>query len=186
MKKASKTLGLLMMLILSWHCLPAWTAADESAHPSGFQPLSKAPPPVRDAYDQVVRDFVLYERLLEAESLPDGSYELVNARTPAQARSFLEAGFTPDLADAICSLYTRWDSVRQRMLLIPQEGLPVLYAHDQSLVAFKEAGSQEIIFYRLYTDCFIPGDRYIFTVKASSLDGLWKINSLNLEPSPAV
>ncbi|HWP96502.1 MAG TPA: hypothetical protein VN426_06600 [Syntrophomonadaceae bacterium] len=173
-----KVLLLLIVISISLFAKPAWAGSDASEL---FQSLSSAPTEVQDAFTQVTRDFALYEQFLQSEPGPDGSCILVQAQTPDQARSFLEGGFTFDLADAICSNYTCWDSVQQRLLLIPQEGLPTLHPDDKSLIAFHQLNPDEIIFRCIYPNCYASQDAYVYSVKALCQNSIWKIDALSLE-----
>lgn len=173
-----RCLLLLMILSISLFVKPAWAGSDASEL---FQSLSPAPAEIQNAFIQITRDFAIYEEFLQSDSCPDGSCALVKVQTPAQARTFLERGFTSDLADSICSYYTYWDSIQQRLLLIPEEGLPTFHADDKSLISFHQLSSGEIIFRCTYPDCYANQEAYTYSVKAVCENGLWKIANLSLE-----
>lgn len=173
--------NLIIIVLLSCSCLasPGLVGSADSNH---LQSPSLCSANVEDAFAQVIEDFSLYEQFLQVEYLPDGSLGLVQAKTATQARSFLEKGFSPDLAEAICSSYTCWDSAQERLLLIPQEGLPTLQPGDKTLVTVQQISPGEIIFRRTYLDCYADHESYVYSVKATYQNSHWKIADLSMDP----
>lgn len=143
------------------------------------QPLIQAPPYVQQAYAQVSADFDIYQEFLQVEESPGGLL-LLNARTPYEAQTFLSRGFSVDLADAICSSFTRYDIEREHLMLIPCDGLPTIGAAQKNGVLYYMEGQDSIIFQYRFEDCYQPGDAYLYCVRTRLEDGWWKVEALEL------
>lgn len=143
------------------------------------QPLDKAPPYVQQAYSQVSADFEIYLEFLQVEESPGGLL-LLNARTPHEAQAFLSRGFSVDLADAICSSFTRYDRERERLILVPCDGLPTIGAAQKNGVQYYMEGQESIVFQYRFENCYQPGDAYLYCVRTRLEDGWWKVGALEL------
>jgi hypothetical protein len=143
------------------------------------QPLIKAPPDVQQAYQQISDDFDLYQQFLQADETSRGPV-LLNARNPDEAYVFLSRGFGSDLAAAICSSFTWYDSELECLFLIPCEGLPTIGLTEKNGVMYSWEAKDMLSFQYRFENCYQPGDAYLYRVTVRLLDGRWKIETLEL------
>lgn len=172
---------LLPLLLLTCISVPTALYPDNMSYASCHGTLHQAPEEIQVAYDQIVEAFSIYQTFLEADYQQNGTFRLTHASNPDQAYSFLACGFTKDMAQRICEAYTEWNPEHQELLLIPQDGLPVLDDKTRARVAFSQKGTDSIDFVCLFANCYAPGDIYRYSVTALLENGRWKIEDLSLE-----
>lgn len=172
----------LPFILCSCLSLPAALYPGQTPIASSEQSLTQAPVEIEAAYNQIVDSFNLYNTFLEADYRYDGKFLLRHARNPDQAYDFLACGFSADMAKRICEAYTIWNPQLRELLLMPQDGLPVLNHETRRNVVFSQNKPDYIDFMCIFTNCYAPGDAYRYSVTAHLEDGRWKVDDLNLEP----
>jgi hypothetical protein len=124
------------------------------------------------------RGFAVYSAFL-GECRSDGIYQIpLNGSNKARALNYLSQSFEPYLAAAIVEECTRWDDSVQSLVIIPTDGIPVLTRDDSDKIRTLGQDSATSVFEREYTDCYEPGDRYLFRVTMKKSGDNWKIGAL--------
>lgn len=135
----------------------------------------------QQAFADMVQSFELYESFLH------DVYQLQDYRIPIHGESsqaaitYLSEGFSEELAQDIVAAYLQWNSELQKMVLIPCDGIPTISSADINLVSISRPNDKDIVFQRTYEDCYIKGDRYLFSVTLKQFPAAWKIEAIGLE-----
>ncbi len=172
MYNVHRALGFTLLLFLWWSSLVMGTNA------RSFDMGKEKPEPPVDAYNQAVNSFDLlasfFADIEAAEVYPVSSH----GRSYADAYDYLSGGFEASLAADILEAYTFTDD-QGNLRIIPCEGIPYLTAAHREKAAITRHGESTVIMVPL-TDCYQPGDRYIYQVTQHFTDGQWKIADLCL------
>jgi hypothetical protein len=130
----------------------------------------------------IVADFSLLSSLYQDVSPFQQYYLTLHATSPDTAKAYLSAGYTPDLAEAICECYLQWLPAIGKMAVIPTESVPLITDADRSYLKLRHTSPDEVIIERIYTDCYTPGDRYLYSITAQYVKSRWIISGMQLDP----
>lgn len=150
-----------------------------NANGASSKPLSQAPLDIQEAYRHISDDFNLYQQFLQVEQTAQGPV-LINARNPGEACRFLAPGFGKDLSNAIWSSCTWYDQERERLVLIPGDGIPLLGKQEQGAVVYCQESDEILHFQYRFENAYRTGNAYLYEVEAQFTGGHWKIQALQL------
>jgi len=139
-----------------------------------------------DDFDKIffdmVADYELFTSLCQ-DVYPFQQYNLaLHATNPDTANAYLSTGFSPDLAQAISTCYLQWLPEIDKIAIIPTDSIPVITNEDRGCLNMRRISPDEIIMERIYSDCYIIGDRYLYSITARRSSSRWIICGLKLEP----
>lgn len=173
MRNSYWVLGLSFFLILWWGSLVMGT----NAHPTVVD-INRGPAATGDGYDEAVKSLGLLSSFFNDTEASDIFPVSRHGRTYAEAYQYLAEGFSCPLAEDILSAYTFTDN-QGTLRIIPCEGIPYLTADDRKKASITGHLDNTVIIVPL-TNCYQPGDTYIYQVTSRLIDGHWKITDLSL------
>lgn len=173
MRNSHWVFSLSFFLILWWSSLVIGTNAQYTLVDT--KPEAAA---TSDVYDEAVKSLGLLSSFFNDTEASDIFTVSRHGRTYAEAHQFLAEGFGCSLADDILSAYTFTDD-QGTLRIIPCEGIPYLAATDREKASITRHVDHAVIIVPL-TNCYRPGDTYIYQVTSRLIDGHWKITDLSL------
>lgn len=139
--------------------------------------------PSEAVFQAVVGDFALLSSLLDDVAYVSTSiYPVVRkVDTCQEAIDYLSAGFAPDLAASITNYYLAWDKELQRLVVIPTDSIPLITEKERGQCRMVFISPHHAVVQCLYSDCYVEGDSYIYTVHLQKVGIKWQISKLVLE-----
>lgn len=132
--------------------------------------------------NHMVADFALLASLLD-NAEPCGEYLVIHQfRDQESAAAYLTAGFEADLACQLTAFLLTYSPDSERLVVIPSEFIPMINAADLPYLQVRLTSPETAVVFRYYDDCYQPGDRYCYTIKANLYEEHWKISDLQLDP----
>ena len=132
--------------------------------------------------NDIVADFAILDSMLN-QARPGGEY-LVMDQFPdhESAAAYLTAGFEADLARQLSVFLLTYSPDMERVVVIPTEFIPMITAADLPHLQVRHISPRAVVVSRCYNDCYLPGDKYCYTIKANLNGEHWKISDLQLAP----
>lgn len=138
-----------------------------------------------DNFEQIFADIVSdYELFISLTRDVDtmSQYQVSrHAKTPDAATCYLSPGFDPVLSQALVDYYLQYLPNPELLAVIPTESIPTITEVDKPYINLKHISSEQVILERLYEDCYIPGDRYLYRITARYNSNRWVITDLQLD-----
>lgn len=134
-------------------------------------------------FSDVVTGFELFTILVgEVQYRRDSVYPIaLKAATREQAVAWLEQGFTDDLAVSLANYYLAWDEKLNRLVVIPEDSIPVLTEGDRAATTVTFRNDRHARLERMLYDCYAPGDCYRYIIETENSGEGWKITELTLD-----
>lgn len=129
----------------------------------------------------MLNSFEIYCSFLNDTEFKQGYYLPLHGRTRTEAVDYLGKGFEGNLATAIVDEYTCFIPQLNCLAIKPTDGLPVLNQDDIPYLGYNKIDNKHVIFFREFTDCYAPGDRYRYQVEMQLYHDHWKISAFRLE-----
>jgi hypothetical protein len=132
-------------------------------------------------FNDAVRSFQLFSALIGQVNY-DGGYIIPGrALSEWEARQYLQAGFSDELAMALVDYYLQYSEELQGLIPIPTDSIPIITAGDRDQTGVELVNSREAVLTRVYTDCYTIGDVYIYSIRMAKVGDRWKVYGLWLE-----
>lgn len=137
--------------------------------------------------EQVFRDtaasFALFKDLTgDVQYQRDSVYPVVlKAASQQEAIQWLSQGFGEELARSLASYYLAWDENLGRLVVIPEESIPILTTQDRTTTSVTFRNDRQARLECLYYNCYAPGDCWRYIIETEKSGDRWKIYDLTLE-----
>ncbi len=146
--------------------------------------LDATPGPVDSTavVNDIVADFAILASLLN-KAEPRGEYLVIDQFPDHEsAAAYLTAGFEGDLARQLAAFLLTYSPDIERLVVVPTEFIPMITAVDLPCLQVRHISPETVVVSRCYDDCYQPGDRYCYTIKANLYGEHWIISDLQLAP----
>jgi hypothetical protein len=132
--------------------------------------------------EDIVADYELYSSLLH-DVYYENDYLITNhANTLESASAYLAKGFDQTLAQSMAGYYLKWLPELNKLAVIPTDSIPIISSVDRAYLNMQRISPDKVIIERVYTDCYEPGDKYLYSILAVFKGGHWIISNLQLIP----
>ena len=134
-------------------------------------------------FSDTVAGFELFTTLIEeVQYRRDSVYPMaLKAATREQAVAWLEQGFTDDLAISLANYYLAWDEKLNRLVVIPEDSIPVLTEGDRAATTVTFRNDRHARLECMLYECYAPGDCYRYIIETENSGEGWKITELTAE-----
>lgn len=170
-----RIIAVLLIAIITALAFPAVALAPQSLQQTHTQNL---------IIDNITADYALYTSLLN-QTYSFKQYQILSCvDNPAAAVQYLAPGFSLSLAQSLVDYYLLWVPEVEKMAVIPTDSIPVITNEDKPYINIRRISPDDVVLERIYTNCYVLGDRYLYRITAHQEQSRWKIVDLYLEPFP--
>lgn len=180
MFKLSLFLNSLIITLLVIGCLPVMATSSNIEFQSELT-VQEASELEKEAFNDIIQSFALYSSFFNDNEQIGSFYVPIHASNRLTAINYLTEGFSEELAHNIIDTYTMWNQDINKQIIIPCEGIPVLTEEDISRTTYSYINNNTIIFQCCFSNCYLPGDIYLYQITAIYKDTKWKIDNLQFD-----
>ncbi len=135
-----------------------------------------------EVFQDIVADYALYNSLLH-DVYPYNDHQVsLHVIDPDSAAAYLRGGFSPALAAAMTGSYLQWLPEHNKMAVIATDSIPIITESDRQYLSIKRVSPDTMQIQRIYTDCYAPGDQYLYLITTIHQEGHWIVAYLQLDP----
>jgi hypothetical protein len=171
--------GLLAVLLLLIFCLGrlCWS------EPTLAEVQDSQGKPEEQVFHDTAASFALFKDLTEdVQYRRDSVYPVVlKAASQQEAIEWLRQGFSEELARSLASYYLAWDEEMGRLVVIPEESIPILTTQDRTSTTVTFRNERQARLECLYYNCYAPGDCWRYIIETEKNGDRWKVYDLTLE-----
>lgn len=134
-------------------------------------------------FRDITEDFALFTGLTkDVQHRRDSVYPVaLKAADQKEAVEWLQQGFSEELARSLACFYLAWDEELKRLVVIPEDSIPVLTRQDRSKTVITFRNGRQARLECPYDNCYAPGDHYRYLIEAEKDGERWKIYELTLD-----
>ncbi len=110
----------------------------------------------------------------------DANNQMTSSRQ--SAFEFLQLSFAAKLADDLISTYSYWDPRLQKLMVIPQESIPLVDSADTNRLNFIQFDDNNYLVEIKYYNCYITSDDCLYQIYMRKEKERWKVLALRLIP----
>lgn len=131
-------------------------------------------------FNDVVADFQNLRSLLNDTTVNNGYQIPIHAVSIQEGINYLSQGFSPGLAESIAGYYLQENEQSGQIWVVPTESIPFITTQDRLNAEILPMDNEQGVINCHFVNCYLPGDKYLYSINVSKDKNRWIIQSVNL------